>query len=429
MVGVAIVDNQSSSSWVDKMVRDSLKIDPEFVNLERFRLSTLECVDAEHQGRAIKGLRIAPYLSEPNTTPIVRDLPTCMEREIPPAQVEHEVATYEDVKEMKPHLRRYRCSFPCRKPWKPLVLLGRDCPWAMQRIVKNDPDKDQGLMSQTPLGWTLIGPKPRLSQGMERHGVFRQDKTVHHTISLPEIRELQYFAKIEVVKSGSPAESAGFRPGDRMLSFGPVTHTLRNPLGHFNSVLEKAMGSQDPKIPVDVLRRGRRVTLTLKPRTWSGFGYIGIDCFDWSRGLAQSSRANPAIKEKNEAEQSQYTKWEPTGYNDKWPQGQSPVVPQPESKKKGATLDEVKTARVIFSFEAGGDAGGSLTLKAGEEVAILEDRQNGWWLGMNGRGEGWFPADHVTMNSDKPKGQVCKWVDRKVLGSDHPVEQKEENKA
>ena len=175
MVGVARVDNQSYSLWVDKRVCDSLKIDPEFVYLEMFRLSTPERVDAEHQGRAIKGLRIAPYLSEPNTQPIVRDLPTCIERErereIPPAQVEQEVATYEDVKEMKPHLRHYRCSFPCRKPWKPLVLLGRDCPWAMQQIVKNVPDEDQGLiMTQTPFGRILIGPKPELNQSVDRRG-------------------------------------------------------------------------------------------------------------------------------------------------------------------------------------------------------------------------------------------------------------------
>ena len=74
------------------------------------------------------------------------------------------------------------------------------------------------------------------------------------------------------MKYGSPSESAGIRPGDRMLSFGPVTYTSAYPLGHFNGVLKEAMRSQDPKIPVEVLRRGRRITLTLKRRTWSGSG-------------------------------------------------------------------------------------------------------------------------------------------------------------
>ena len=53
----------------------------------------MECANAEHQGRVIKGLRIGPYLNEPNVLLTVRDLPICIERdrererEIPPLQV------------------------------------------------------------------------------------------------------------------------------------------------------------------------------------------------------------------------------------------------------------------------------------------------------------------------------------------------------
>ena len=98
------------------------------------------------------------------------------------------------------------------------------------------------------------------------------------------------------------------------------------------------------------------------------------------------------------------------------------MVAQPGTQKKGATLEEVKTVRVIFSFEAGGAAGGCLTLKAGEEVTILDESQDGSWLGMNSRGEGRFPSNFVTLNPDKPKWRVCKWADRTRVENDNPTE-------
>ena len=72
---------------------------------------------------------------------------------------------------------------------------------------------------------------------------------------------------------------------------------------------------------------------------------------------------------------------------------------QPE--KKGARIEEVKTAMVLYNFGARWDAGGSLSLKAGEDVEVLDDSAEYWWLDDNDQGEGWFPATLVTLDLDK----------------------------
>ena len=74
---------------------------------------------------------------------------------------------------------------------------------------------------------------------------------------------------------------------------------------------------------------------------------------------------------------------------------------QTEPERKGATIKEVKTARVLYNFGANGDAGGTLSFSAGEDVEILNDSEEYWWQGVNDQGEeGWFPRCIVTLNSD-----------------------------
>ena len=70
---------------------------------------------------------------------------------------------------MEPHLAQYSANFPPKKQWNTAILLGRDCSWAMRHKTVNDPEKDENLMmEETPLGWTLTGPKPTVNPQTHR---------------------------------------------------------------------------------------------------------------------------------------------------------------------------------------------------------------------------------------------------------------------
>lgn len=99
--------------------------------------------------------------------------------------VSDEVASMEEVKEMKPHLAKHHPNFPRRRAtWKTLILLGRDCPWAMPQEIVNVPEEDNGLIvSKTPLGWTLIGPKSEMKRNPNQNLPENKGQAVSYTDS------------------------------------------------------------------------------------------------------------------------------------------------------------------------------------------------------------------------------------------------------
>ena len=153
--GLALIDNQSTSTWIDGAVDALLRVDPRFVSQEKIKLTTMDRINAEHQGRMITGLQIAPYHKTTDVLWQFTELPEWHERYITP--VATKVASVEDVRDMAPSVAQFNENFPERRPaWETLILIGRDCLWAMQQETVND---DDGLIvSRTPLGWTLVGP-------------------------------------------------------------------------------------------------------------------------------------------------------------------------------------------------------------------------------------------------------------------------------
>ena len=74
------------------------------------------------------------------------------------------------------------------------------------------------------------------------------------------------FAKVDSVGVDSPADEAGLKMGDRILSFGTEERTLANlaKLVHANQTIK-----------VVVERGGTVVQLSLTPHVWSGRGLLG----------------------------------------------------------------------------------------------------------------------------------------------------------
>ena len=81
------------------------------------------------------------------------------------------------------------------------------------------------------------------------------------------------FARVLVVLSGSPADSAGLKVGDTVTKFGSVTRENFESLKNISDVGENSRGR-----PVDVVivRDGTARRLRLTPGTWSGAGLLGF---------------------------------------------------------------------------------------------------------------------------------------------------------
>lgn len=157
--GIAIIDNQSTSSWIDTKVDKCLGVASDFIGNSSFSLSTMDRLDLAQEGRCIRGLRIAPFRNGPSRPGDYRDIPECIERKLP--SMENEMAYAEDVMKMKYPVSQYALNFPSNgQVWKTLALIGRDCLWAMPQFTMNNPNKSQGMIVlKTPLGFILVRQK------------------------------------------------------------------------------------------------------------------------------------------------------------------------------------------------------------------------------------------------------------------------------
>ncbi|KAH7319961.1 hypothetical protein B0I35DRAFT_430261 [Stachybotrys elegans] len=95
--------------------------------------------------------------------------------------------------------------------------------------------------------------------------------------SVPEVLGAP-FAKVNTVAPGSPAESAGLKPGDELRTFGYVNHTNHDNL---KKVAECVQGNEGSQISIRVSRPAsvthrEELRLTLTPRrNWGGRGMLG----------------------------------------------------------------------------------------------------------------------------------------------------------
>ena len=95
--------------------------------------------------------------------------------------------------------------------------------------------------------------------------------------SVPALSPLDAFFLVDQVFEDSPAQSAGLRIGDRVLSFGSVTRRSYTK-DAMRAVVANSVGRG---IRVDVYRVGEGLkTLTLVPQQWAGQGLLGCHLTD-----------------------------------------------------------------------------------------------------------------------------------------------------
>ena len=99
---------------------------------------------------------------------------------------------------------------------------------------------------------------------------------IKNTLSIP-------FAWVGLISEGSPAEEAGLKIGDGIVSFDKTLYygLTNNPLQKIAEIVSK---KTDCEIPVEVLRKNKDengdekrefISLTLVPHKWSGQGVLG----------------------------------------------------------------------------------------------------------------------------------------------------------
>ena len=102
-------------------------------------------------------------------------------------------------------------------------------------------------------------------------------------VVLPQSRSVLNppFARIDAIASGSPAEHAGLKEEDLIVSFGPI-HAQDN--NHLKAIAELVpeVANENRSIEIVVLRRRieenewESLTLKISPRPWSGRGLLGF---------------------------------------------------------------------------------------------------------------------------------------------------------
>ena len=80
------------------------------------------------------------------------------------------------------------------------------------------------------------------------------------------------FAEITEVSQGSPAESAGLKVFDRLVTFGSVNYLNSNQLAGLQEFVKHAEGTE---VRVSMLRGEIFISLVMRPQRWAGSGIIG----------------------------------------------------------------------------------------------------------------------------------------------------------
>ncbi|CAG0878958.1 unnamed protein product [Cyprideis torosa] len=143
-----------------------------------------------------------------------------------------------------------------------MLVPGGEMPDEPSAGLQNDLN---GIMKDIEAGLIILHESSRKSNG---GGAKRREMyTIQENSSPP-------FMKIGDVTSGSPADDAGLRPGELVISFGRVTHENFKSLTDIAEEVEISVNQQIRVEVKDSITNENRVRL-LKPRTWAGRGLLG----------------------------------------------------------------------------------------------------------------------------------------------------------
>ncbi|GAA5862291.1 hypothetical protein JCM8547_007590 [Rhodosporidiobolus lusitaniae] len=95
--------------------------------------------------------------------------------------------------------------------------------------------------------------------------------------------EEEAWAKVDAVAPGSPADAAGLKRDDLLISLGPVTASNNDNLRAVAALVGRSEGVE---LELVVRRGGERVDLRLKPSKWSGRGLLGCHIVPYSASTA-----------------------------------------------------------------------------------------------------------------------------------------------
>lgn len=76
--GLAIIDNQSTTSWIDSMVDNRLGISSEFIKHSPYFLSTIDTLDSAEEGRVINGCRLPLFKAGPLSSKTLENYPDAL---------------------------------------------------------------------------------------------------------------------------------------------------------------------------------------------------------------------------------------------------------------------------------------------------------------------------------------------------------------
>ena len=153
--GLAIIDEGSCITLVDGNVLSRLEIPEQEFSSSPLSVITVDRSMLTKNYRTVKGLSVA-RLTDPEARFQIKE---CVEWKKLPSAID-ELPSPEEVANFK-ELKHLTSQFPPVDPaWPTLMLIGRDCLWAMTHSQYIAPKGETPMAIQTPLGWTLVGPKP-----------------------------------------------------------------------------------------------------------------------------------------------------------------------------------------------------------------------------------------------------------------------------
>ncbi|XP_013784541.1 26S proteasome non-ATPase regulatory subunit 9-like [Limulus polyphemus] len=89
-----------------------------------------------------------------------------------------------------------------------------------------------------------------------------------------DMSQLKPFVKIDRVDTGSPSHTAELQVGDLVIRFGTITKSNFRNIKDISELVQNSIGKP---IVVEVIRDSKLLSLSLKPQSWSGRGFLGCN--------------------------------------------------------------------------------------------------------------------------------------------------------